>query len=156
MPTWASTDFDLGGFSLGARTTVQAVGEGVKPRRAVLAGMGLEGLTSWQRRKDFFLDAIELSDTASRGDPHWMAIQFMKTMKVDRDAATLLLRHFDRCAARMARTPSPCRRWCVCGTEDHDNGSAEKLAEALPNADYAASPGHAHDRASPSRNSALP
>ena len=37
-------DFDLGGFSLGARTTVQAVGEGVKPRRAVLAGMGLEGL----------------------------------------------------------------------------------------------------------------
>ena len=29
-------DYDLGGFSLGARTVVQAVGEGLKPRRAVL------------------------------------------------------------------------------------------------------------------------
>ena len=35
-------DFDLGGFSLGARTIVQAVGEGLKPRRAILAGMGLK------------------------------------------------------------------------------------------------------------------
>ena len=38
-------EFDLGGFSLGARTIVEAVGEGLRPRRAILAGMGLEGLT---------------------------------------------------------------------------------------------------------------
>jgi len=30
------TDFDLGGFSLGARTTVEAVGEGMRPRKAIL------------------------------------------------------------------------------------------------------------------------
>src|SRR6266700_424216 len=29
----ALSEFDLGGFSLGARTTVEAVGEGLKPRR---------------------------------------------------------------------------------------------------------------------------
>ena len=29
-------EFDLGGFSLGARTTVEAVGEGMTPRRAIL------------------------------------------------------------------------------------------------------------------------
>ena len=29
----------------------------------------------------------------------------------------------------------------LCGTEDDDNGSAEELAAALPNATYAAVPG---------------
>ena len=35
-------DFDLGGFSLGARTTVEGVGEGLRPRRAILGGAGLD------------------------------------------------------------------------------------------------------------------
>ena len=134
------TDFDLGGFSLGARTTVQAVGEGLKPRRAILAGMGFEGLTGWLRRKDFFLEAVELADTASRGDPHWMAIQFMKTMKVDREAAKLLLPTFNDAQGEwLAAFTMP--TMVLCGTEDHDNGSAEKLAEALPNAAYQPVPG---------------
>ena len=51
------TDFDLGGFSLGARTTVEGVGEGLRPRRAILGGAGLEGLRHWERRKTFFLEA---------------------------------------------------------------------------------------------------
>ena len=133
-------EFDLGGFSLGARTTVQAVGEGLKPRRAVLAGMGLEGLTGWLRRKDFFLDAIELADTASRGDPHWLAIQFMKTMKVDREAARLLLPTFtDAKDEWLSAFTMP--TMVLCGTEDHDNGSAERLAAALPDARYRPIPG---------------
>jgi pimeloyl-ACP methyl ester carboxylesterase len=32
----ALTDFDLGGFSLGSRTTVEGVGEGLRPRKAIL------------------------------------------------------------------------------------------------------------------------
>ena len=133
-------DYDLGGFSLGARTTVQAVGEGLKPRRAILAGMGVEGLTGWLRRKDFFLDAIELADTASRGDKHWLAIQFMKTMKVDREAAKLLLPTFtDAKDEWLAAFTMP--TMVLCGTEDHDNGSAEKLAAALPDATYRPIPG---------------
>jgi len=148
-------DFDLGGFSLGARTTVQAVGEGLKPRRAVLAGMGLEGLTGWLRRKDFFLDAIELADTASRGDPHWLAIQFMKTMKVDQEAAKLLLPTFtDARDEWLSAFTMP--TMVLCGTEDHDNGSAEKLAEALPNARYVAIPGtHMSSVTKPEFGSAL-
>ena len=59
------TEFDLGGFSLGARTTVEAVGEGLKPRRAILGGAGLEGLRNWKRRKTFFVDAIAMFDSAS-------------------------------------------------------------------------------------------
>lgn len=134
------TDFDLGGFSLGARTTVQAVGEGMRPRRAILAGMGLEGLSGWLKRSQFFFDALDLYDDASRGDRHWLAIQFMKTMKVDRTAARLLLPSFsdagpDWLAAFTMET------MVLCGTEDQDNGSAADLAAALPNAAYVTVPG---------------
>jgi pimeloyl-ACP methyl ester carboxylesterase len=140
ISTLGLSEFDLGGFSLGARTTVQAIGEGLRPRRAVLAGMGLEGLTGWLRRKDFFLEAIELADTASRGDKHWIAIQFMKTMKVDREAAKLLLPTFtDAKDEWLAAFTMP--TMVLCGSEDHDNGSAEKLAAALPNAEYVEIPG---------------
>ncbi len=134
------TDYDLGGFSLGARTVVQAVGEGLRPRRAVLAGMGFEGLTGWLRRQDFFLEAIKLADTASHGDKHWLAIQFMKTMKIDRAAAALLLPTFtDAKPEWLAAFAMP--TLVLCGSEDHDNGSAPKLAEALPNATYVEVPG---------------
>ncbi len=133
-------DYDLGGFSLGARTTVQAVGEGLKPRRAILAGMGYEGLTGWLRRKHFFLDAIANVETSSRGDPHWMAIQFMKTMKVDLEAAKLLLPTFTDAASEwLDAFTMP--TLVLCGTEDEDNGSAPRLVEALPNATYAPVPG---------------
>ena len=134
------TDYDLGGFSLGSRTVVQAVGEGLTPRRAILAGMGLEGLNGWLKRKHFFLDAIDQVDTASRGDPHWLAIQFMKTMKVDLEAAKLLLPTFtDASPTWLAAFTMP--TLVLCGTEDQDNGSAPRLAEALPNATYAPIPG---------------
>ena len=43
-------DYDLAGFSLGARTAARAVIGGLKPRKLVLAGMGLEGLAGWNRR----------------------------------------------------------------------------------------------------------
>lgn len=134
------SDYDLGGFSLGARTVVQAVGEGLRPRSAILAGMGLEGLNGWVKRKHFFLDAIDLVDTASRGDPHWLAIQFMKTMKVDLAAAKLLLSTFtDARPEWLGVFTMP--TLVLCGTDDEDNGSAPRLAEALPNATYAPIPG---------------
>ncbi|MEO7410698.1 MAG: alpha/beta fold hydrolase [Sphingomicrobium sp.] len=133
-------DYDLGGFSLGARTVVQAVGEGLTPRRAILAGMGLEGLTGWLKRKLFFLDAIALADSARRGDPHWLAIQFMKTMKIDSAAAALLLPTFtDAHPEWLDAFTMP--TLVLCGTEDEDNGSAPRLVEALPNATYAPVPG---------------
>lgn len=67
-------EYDLGGFSLGARTTAKLLITAIRPGKAILVGMGLEGLAGWDRRQGFFLKAIELRDTAKRGDPHWMAI----------------------------------------------------------------------------------
>jgi len=134
------TEFDLGGFSLGARTTVEGVGEGLKPRRAILGGAGLEGLKHWERRKNFFLEAIELFDRVPRGDPHWLSIQFMKSQKIDRVSAALLLQSFaDAFLDWLQAFTMP--TLVVCGSEDDDNGSAEELAAMLPNAVFEQVPG---------------
>ena len=134
------SDFDLGGFSLGARTTVEAVGEGLRPRKAVLGGAGLEGLRNWERRKTFFLEAIALFDEVKRGDPHWLSIQFMKSQGVDRVAAAQLLESFeDAFVGWFEAFTMP--TLVVCGDQDDDNGSAEELANVLPNASFREIPG---------------
>lgn len=133
-------DYDLGGFSLGSRTSVHGVAQGLSPRRLILAGMGLEGLLGWEKRHHFFIEAFEKFETASRGDRHWFAVQFMKSQKVDRVAARLLLEsnsHVDE--AMLARLTMP--TLVLCGDDDRDNGSAPALADALPNASYAEIPG---------------
>jgi pimeloyl-ACP methyl ester carboxylesterase len=128
-------DFDLGGFSLGARTTVEAVGEGMRPRKAILGGAGLEGLRNWKRRRTFFVEAIEMFDTVERGDPHWLSIQFMKSQKVDRTAAAQLLDSFeDAFLSWLEAFTMP--TLVVCGDQDDDNGSAEELANVLSNATF--------------------
>ena len=133
-------DFDLGGFSLGARTTVEGVGEGLRPRKAILGGAGLEGLRHWERRKHFFLEAIELFDRVQRGDPHWLSIQFMKSQKIDRIAAGLLLQSFaDTFMEWLKAFTMP--TMVLCGSEDDDNGSGRELAEVLPNAIFREVPG---------------
>lgn len=133
-------DFDLGGFSLGARTTALLLAQGLKPRRVVLGGMGLEGLSGWAKRRDFFLDVIAERDSIKHGDPRWLSAQFMKSMKVDPVAAALLLHSFgDVDPAGLAGATMPVA--VVCGTEDRDNGSPEALVDALPDAELRSVPG---------------
>lgn len=133
-------DFDLGGFSLGSRTAVRAVLTGAAPRRLILGGMGLEGLAGWARRSAFFVDAIDRFEEIKRGDPAFMAQAFMKTQKVDRVAARLLLQSVDdTAAAALARVTMP--TLVVCGRDDQDNGSAPALVQALPDARYVEVPG---------------
>jgi pimeloyl-ACP methyl ester carboxylesterase len=135
-------EFDLGGFSLGARTTIDAVSHGVTPRRAILAGTGVDVLTNWERRCRFFVEAIERFDEARRGDPHWLSIQFMRTMKIDLRAAELLLKALgDHPSPEEALAAFTMPTLVVCGSEDDDNGSARELALALPNARYEEIPG---------------
>jgi pimeloyl-ACP methyl ester carboxylesterase len=133
-------DFDLGGFSLGARTSTRAVVAGMKPRRLILGGMGLSGLAGWQRRGQFFKRVIADFETAKRGDDTWLSIQFMKTMKVDRIAAGHLLDSFtDTAPDALAALTMP--TLLVCGEQDQDNGSAPELAAALPDARLVTIPG---------------
>jgi pimeloyl-ACP methyl ester carboxylesterase len=135
------TDYDLAGFSLGARTAVQAVIAGLAPRRLVLGGMGLEGLSGWARRSAHFIDAIDRFGSIERGDPAFVAQAFMKSQNVDRVATRLLLQSVrDVDVDGLAALTMP--TLVVCGADDGDNGSAPDLAAALPDGHYAEVPGN--------------
>lgn len=133
-------EFDLVGFSLGARTAARSVIEGAKPNRLVLAGMGLQGLAGWHNRAAFFIDAIDRFEDVKRGDPAFMAVSFMKTMNVDRPAARLLLHAVDDTRPEeLAAVSMP--TMVLCGDKDRDNGDPEALVEALPDAHLETIPG---------------
>ena len=132
--------YDLGGFSLGARTTAKLLATGARPRKAVLAGMGLEGLSGWANRRRFFQTAIDKRNSAKRGDPHWLAIQFMKSQKVDPVAAACLLSTFSDMEPAEVETIDT-ETLVLCGAQDRDNGSPQKLAKLLPNGKYFEIPG---------------
>lgn len=134
------TDFDLVGFSLGSRISVRGVLSGLTPRRLVLGGMGLEGLSGWSKRSAHFLSIIDRFGTIPPGDPAYYTQAFMKSMKVDLVAARLLLGSIgDTPPGALAGITMP--TLVLCGDEDRDNGSPEALVAALPNARHGVIPG---------------
>jgi pimeloyl-ACP methyl ester carboxylesterase len=133
-------DYDLGGYSLGARTVVRMVVNGAAPRRLIVSGMGLQGLHSTGQRADHFKAILTGLGTHERGSPEWMAEAFLKTTGGDPQALLPLLDAFvDTSEAEIAEIAIP--TLVVSGEEDSDNGSAEALAALLPNGDYVAVPG---------------
>lgn len=134
------SSFDLVGFSLGARTVLNAVLEGMRPEKLALVGMGWEGLVEWHKRIAFFIDAIDRFDEIRMGDPAFLAVSFMKTMKVDRVATRALLASMGGTdLSHLDAVTMPTR--VINGDKDHDNGSPSKLVENLPNATFAEIPG---------------
>jgi pimeloyl-ACP methyl ester carboxylesterase len=133
-------DYDLVGYSLGARTAVRMIGRGARPRRLALAGMGLEGLLGTTGRADHFRDILTNLGKHERGSPKWMAEAFLKTSKGDPEALLLLLDTWEHVSeADLAGVTMP--TLVVAGAEDLDNGSAPMLAERLPDARYVEVPG---------------
>ena len=133
--------YDLVGFSLGARTALHAVGNGILvPRRLAACGMGVSGLADWQRRADHFKRVIDEFDMIKPGSPLYTARTFLKSQGVDRVAARMLLDGMDLFdLASLANITMPTA--VICGDEDQDNGSAEELAALLPDAVYIEVPG---------------
>ena len=134
------TDYDLGGYSLGARTTSRMLATGATPRRVVFAGMGHEGLVDTGRRAGHFRRILTNLGKHERGSPEWLAEAFLKTTGGDPQALLRVLNTFvDTPVATLASFAQPVL--VVAGVEDFDNGSAAALADALPNARYVEIPG---------------
>lgn len=133
-------DYDLVGYSLGARTTSRMLATGAEPRRVMFSGMGLEGLTNTGRRAGHFRNILTNLGKHERGSGAWMAEQFLRTTGGDPQA---LLGIIDTFADTPLETIKSFR-WptaVVCGVEDADNGSAPDLANALPDGRYVEVPG---------------
>lgn len=134
-------DYDLGGYSLGARTTVRMLARGATPARAIIAGMGLEGITNTGGRGGYFRNILTNMGTFKPGSAEWMAEAFMKTVGGDPVALLRVLDTFvDTSREALARISTP--TLVLTGAEDNDNGSAESLAAALPDARCQVIPGN--------------
>lgn len=127
------TDFDIAGYSMGARTLVRLLARGLKPGKAIISGMGLEGLIGGTQRADFFKRVVNQPDGWPAGSPEAFAAAFMKQNKVDTIAVGHLLDSFVSTPLAVLRGIDT-RCLVLCGVDDKDNGSAPALALELPNA----------------------
>lgn len=135
------TDYDLGGYSLGARTVVRMLANGASPRRAALCGMGLSGLLATEGRGEYFRRVLTNLGSFDRGSTEWMTEAFLKTTKGDPEALLLILQTFvDTPQQEIAAIPQPII--VIAGEEDFDNGSAQEVADLLPDGRFAEIPGN--------------
>ncbi len=135
------SDYDLGGYSLGARTTVRMLATGATPRRVVIAGMGLDGITRADRRAGHFRNILTNLGKHERGSPEWLAEAFLKTTGGDPVALLGIIDTFVGTPADALDAISQ-PVLVVSGKDDDDNGSAPALADALPQARYVEVPGN--------------
>lgn len=134
-------DYDLGGYSLGARTAVRMVTMGATPGKVVLSGMGLEGLLDTGRRAAHFRRILTNLGSFERGSPEWMAEAFLKTTGGDPVALLGILDTFvDTSREELGRMAQPVL--VLAGEDDDDNGSHAALAELLPDARLVETPGN--------------
>ncbi|MBS0411670.1 MAG: alpha/beta fold hydrolase [Proteobacteria bacterium] len=124
-------DYDLAGYSMGGRTAARMMVRGARPRRCVLGGMGDEGIMQAGPRADAFEDAIRHGEHAA--DPA-MGRAIHKAMAAQglKPAAMLgvLAAFAPTTEAELAAVPTP--TLAILGRDDHDNGSAERLAAIMP------------------------
>lgn len=139
------TEYDMAGYSLGARTLVRCLVRpldgAARPTRAIIAGMGLEGLTGGTARAAFFARVVDQPDGWPAGSAESHAAAFMRQNGVNPAAMRLLLGTFVATPAdALAAISTPAL--VLCGTEDQDNGSAPALAAVLPRATLVQIPGN--------------
>jgi pimeloyl-ACP methyl ester carboxylesterase len=133
-------DLVVGGYSLGARTTVRLLARGARPRAAILAGMGLEGIVDGARRAAWFIRMIEGRGQWEKGSGEYVAERFMTAnIEAPEGMAHLLSGQQDTSATLLAAIDTP--TLVVAGADDRDNGSAPALAAALAAARYVEIPG---------------
>jgi pimeloyl-ACP methyl ester carboxylesterase len=135
------TDYDVVGYSMGARAAVRMLVHGARPRRCVLGGMGASGVLDPNSRIAFFKRALAAAPT---GEPSRMH-DLMRWSGADpRQMALVLDTQPPTTRDELAGVTTPIL--VLSGQSDDDNGSAEELAALLPNARAQRTPG-AHGNA---------
>lgn len=133
-------EYDLGGYSLGARTVVRMLARGATPGRAVVAGTGIEGIVATRGRGEHFRRILTQLGTFERGSAEWKAERFLRSVGGDPQALLRVLDTFvDTSREELARITTPVL--VLVGAQDEDQRSADQLAAALPNAEYRTIPG---------------
>ncbi|MFI6595384.1 alpha/beta fold hydrolase [Nonomuraea sp. NPDC050536] len=135
-------DYDLGGYSLGARIVLRMLVQGARPACAIVAGQGLTAVSSpvcggTYRR---VLTALADDDGIEPGSPDAEAAYWITRLGGDPRALLQVLNSLVATpgeALRQVETPT----LVAVGDQDHDHARAGALAAALPNARYTRVPG---------------
>jgi len=124
-------DYDLVGYSLGARTAVRMLVRGARPKRVALGGMGDSGIMQAGARAAMFEDSIRNGENAA--DPRAGKIIQARIRQGGFKPEALLgvLASFvPTTEADLKALDLPIL--AVSGEKDEDNGSPERLAALLP------------------------
>jgi pimeloyl-ACP methyl ester carboxylesterase len=137
-----TTDFDLVGYSLGARTAVRILARGhARPAKVFLGGMGEAGITTVGTRKDYFEDGIKNGPNAKDARAGAYIQTILKQRGMSPEAALgVLSTQVSTPREALALIKTPVR--VVNGDQDRDNGDPLALAAALGNATCQLVPGN--------------
>ncbi len=133
-------DYDMVGYSLGARTAARLALTPLQPKKLVLSGMGLTGITDMMERQHWFIEAIQ-NRAAPKDAAGARVASFMKSMNLNAEVAIAVLKsQAQTTLADLQQLTMP--TLVLSGKEDQDNGSATDLAAALPHGQYIEIPGN--------------
>ncbi|MBI3438743.1 MAG: alpha/beta fold hydrolase [Proteobacteria bacterium] len=134
-------DYDLVGYSLGARTAVRMLVRGARPRRCVLGGMGDSGILGSAARVSYFEDAIQNGERSKTPQAAKIIHAMMQRAKLNPQAMLNVLKaQVQTTQTELDGVETPIL--VVSGRDDDDNGNAEGLARHLKDARAERVPGN--------------
>jgi pimeloyl-ACP methyl ester carboxylesterase len=133
------THYDLGGYSLGARTVVRMLVRGATPRRAAVGGAGFEQLLHAAGRGTSFRHVLDHLGQHEWGSRDWLMEGFLRKVKGDPVALRLVLdTPVDTTREQLAAIAVP--TLVVAGTLDEPE-AGRQLAATLPHGRFVEVPG---------------
>jgi pimeloyl-ACP methyl ester carboxylesterase len=137
-------DYDLGGYSLGARIVLRMLVRGARPARAIVAAQGLAAVTrpsSPDNVRRRVLTAMINGDTLAPGSPEAEEALWLGQADIDPQALVHVLDSVvPTPEAELARITTPVL--IAVGEQDQGHASANELAAALPHARFTRVPGN--------------
>lgn len=136
------TDYDLGGYSLGARTVLRMLARGATPSRAIVAGQNLTAITLTGARPTTvpFRRVLNNLGTFEPDSPEWRTEGWLNMMGGD-PVALLHVLNASVATPRESLAGMDLPMLVVIGDRDERRESAKELADLLPNSRYVVIPG---------------
>jgi len=134
------TDYDLAGYSLGGRTVARMLARGATPRRAIVAGQGLEAILHTEGRGGRLRHILNNFGTFTPGSPEQAMEDFITASGGDPAALVRVLDTFvDTPREALAAVTVP--TLVLTGADDGHNETAAALASTLQRGRYVMLPG---------------
>jgi pimeloyl-ACP methyl ester carboxylesterase len=133
-------EYDLGGYSLGGRVVARVLTLGAKPRRAFIAGTGLDPILHAAGRGENYRRILSKIGKWEPGTPERDLEGYLRQVGANPAALIRVLDTFvDTSEEDLAEVEVP--TLVIAGDRDGDRGSVEDLAAILPNARLQRVPG---------------